>query len=111
MHVARMAAGQWNADAATSAWLSGRLTHRRLRRYAPPCPDLPLLVPGVGAQSGELAGAARAAADGGGERVLLNASRSVLYASSGQDFAAAARAEAERLRSEINQALAFDSVQ
>ncbi|MCI0849644.1 MAG: orotidine 5'-phosphate decarboxylase, partial [Chloroflexi bacterium] len=62
------------------------------------CPDMPFLVPGVGAQGGELEAAVRAGLDANGGGVLLNASRSVLYASSGKDFALAARKQAEELR-------------
>ena len=68
------------------------------------CPDLLLLMPGVGAQEGALEDAVRAARDAAGGGLLVNASRSVLYASAGPDFASAARAEAERLRDAINAA-------
>jgi orotidine-5'-phosphate decarboxylase len=70
------------------------------------CPDLPLLVPGVGAQGGDLALAACGAVDRHGERAIINASRSILYASADDDFAEAARGEALRLRDAINMALA-----
>ncbi|MBL9005704.1 MAG: orotidine-5'-phosphate decarboxylase [Myxococcales bacterium] len=55
-------------------------------------PQLPLLVPGVGAQGGQIP------AQGSGAPLLINASRSILYASAGPDFAAAARAAALSLR-------------
>jgi orotidine-5'-phosphate decarboxylase len=67
-------------------------------------PDAPLLVPGIGAQGGDLAGSVRAGMDARGAGMLISASRSVLYASSGDDYADAARAEAERLRDAINAA-------
>jgi orotidine-5'-phosphate decarboxylase len=66
------------------------------------CPDIPFLVPGVGAQQGSLADAVRAGVDEHGTGVLISASRGVTYASQGPDFADAARAEAQRLRTEIN---------
>ncbi len=66
------------------------------------CPDLLVLMPGVGAQEGALEDAVRAARDAAGGGLLMNASRSVLYASAGADFASAARREAERLRDAIN---------
>ncbi len=72
---------------------------RRLREL---CPDMPFLVPGIGAQSGELEAAVRAGLDARGRGLLVSASRSVLYASSGRDFADAARREAQRLRDSIN---------
>jgi orotidine-5'-phosphate decarboxylase len=65
-------------------------------------PDAPILVPGIGAQGGDVEGAVRAGIDQHGAGILVSASRSVLYASSGADFADAARAEALRLRDAIN---------
>jgi orotidine-5'-phosphate decarboxylase len=70
------------------------------------CPELPLLVPGVGAQQGDLAAAVRAGVDGQGERILVNVARSILYASAGPDFAAAAAQAAEQYCRAINQARA-----
>jgi orotidine-5'-phosphate decarboxylase len=67
-------------------------------------PDAPILVPGIGAQGGDLEGSVRAGMDRHGAGILVSASRSVLYASSGADFADAARAEASRLRDAINAA-------
>ena len=66
------------------------------------CPALPILLPGVGAQGGDLEAAVQAGLDADGAGLLVNASRSILYASAGADFAAAARAEAQRLRDAIN---------
>lgn len=65
------------------------------------CPDMPFLVPGIGAQAGELARSVQAGLDAHGGGLVINASRSVLYASEGGDFAAAARAAAVALRDEI----------
>ena len=65
------------------------------------CPAMPFLVPGIGVQAGELEAAVRAGLDANGGGILLNASRSVLYASSEKDFALAARREAETLRDAI----------
>ncbi|MCX6137557.1 MAG: orotidine-5'-phosphate decarboxylase [Ignavibacteriales bacterium] len=64
--------------------------------------DAPLLIPGVGAQGGSLEEAVRFGADARGERAVINASRSVLYASADKDFSEAARGEALRLRDEMN---------
>lgn len=71
----------------------------RLRALAP---ELPFLVPGVGAQGGDLNAAVTECRDASGRGLLINASRSVLYASNDADFAAAARAVAEELRTRIN---------
>ena len=69
------------------------------------CPNMPLLIPGVGAQSGDLEAAVRQGADAQGRLAIINSSRGIIYASTGADFAQAARLEASRLRDEINQIL------
>ncbi len=65
------------------------------------CPEMLFLVPGVGAQAGDLTSAVRAGLDADAGGILVNASRSVLYASQGTDFAEAARAEALAIRDAI----------
>jgi len=65
------------------------------------CPELPILAPGVGAQGGDLEEAVRAGLAEGTGPLIVAVSRSVLYASSGPDFAEAARATAQRLRDAI----------
>ncbi|MDP9350313.1 MAG: orotidine-5'-phosphate decarboxylase [Chloroflexota bacterium] len=62
-------------------------------------PEMPLLVPGAGAQGGDLASAARAASFG---PVVINSSRGILYGPSGQDVADGVRTRATRLRDQIN---------
>ena len=68
------------------------------------CPDLPILLPGVGAQAGDLAASPRAGLDGQGLGLIVSASRSVLYpeADGESDWTAAVRAAAGRLRDAIN---------
>jgi orotidine-5'-phosphate decarboxylase len=66
-------------------------------------PQLPFLIPGIGAQGGSLADAVLSGTDDHGRGALINASRSILYKSSGKDFAEAARLEAEKLRDDINE--------
>ena len=69
------------------------------------CPDLPLLIPGIGAQGGDLADSVRCGVDAGGRLAVINASRSVIYASSGADYASAARRAASNLHDDINSTL------
>jgi orotidine-5'-phosphate decarboxylase len=69
-------------------------------------PEMPLLIPGVGAQGGELEQVVSNGVDAGRQRTIINSSRQILYASKGRDFAAAARREAASLRDKINQYLA-----
>src|SRR6185503_1567351 len=67
-------------------------------------PRAPILLPGVGAQAGDLERSVRAALDAHGGGALVNASRSILYASASANWQTAARTEAERLRAAINAA-------
>jgi orotidine-5'-phosphate decarboxylase len=69
------------------------------------CPDMTILVPGVGAQGADLTEAVTLGADAGGERVIVNSSRGVTYASRGPDFADAARRAALELRDRMRLAL------
>jgi orotidine-5'-phosphate decarboxylase len=68
------------------------------------CPHLPILLPGIGEQGGDLEASIRAGVDSSGGGMLVSASRSVLYADPAQhpDWTAAVRAEAVRLRDAIN---------
>jgi orotidine-5'-phosphate decarboxylase len=69
-------------------------------------PRVPILLPGVGAQAGDLERSVQAAVDTDGGGAIVNASRTILYASDGADWQAAARSEADRLRTAINAARA-----
>jgi orotidine-5'-phosphate decarboxylase len=68
------------------------------------CPELPLLLPGVGAQQGDLGAAVQAGVDHQGERALVNVARAILYASAGPDFAEAAARAAQGYCQAINAA-------
>ena len=69
------------------------------------CPNVPLLIPGVGAQGGDLAASVRHGVDAQGRMAIINSSRGIIYASSGADYAAAARQAAGNLRDNINRVL------
>jgi len=77
-----------------------------LRRVRQICPEMPLLIPGIGAQGGDLASAVRYGVDAKGEKAIISSSRQIIYASRGEDFAAAAREAALNLRDQINLYLA-----
>ena len=84
-----------------------RCRHCRCPDHQPPRPCrlvylMPILVPGVGAQGGDLAASVRGGVDANGRRVVIAVGRQVLYASKGAGYAQAARAEAQRLREAIN---------
>lgn len=72
---------------------------KKIRQIAP---GLPFLIPGVGAQAGEIESTIKYGTDNKGELAIINSSRAILYASSGEDFAKAARNETLRLRDSIN---------
>ena len=63
---------------------------------------LPFLIPGVGAQGGDLESAVRFGLDMNGLGAIINASRSIIYASQGKDFADKARDSAKLLTDRIN---------
>ena len=63
---------------------------------------MPLLIPGIGAQGGDLNMVMKYGLNSKNEGILVNSSREILYASSGSDFADAARDAAMALRDEIN---------
>jgi orotidine-5'-phosphate decarboxylase len=62
---------------------------------------MPLLIPGIGKQGGDLVSAVKDGCTKDGTCAIISASRSILYASSGKDFAEAARAEAKRMVQEM----------
>ncbi len=66
------------------------------------CPTIPFLVPGVGAQGGDVQKTVQAGKDANGWGLVINSSRGIIYASNGTDFAEAAREATLQLRNEIN---------
>jgi len=68
-------------------------------------PEMPLLIPGIGAQGGDLAKVVEYGVDAGRTRTIINSSRQILYASNGKGFPEAARHAAEELRNRINSLL------
>jgi orotidine-5'-phosphate decarboxylase len=69
------------------------------------CPEMPLLIPGIGAQGGDLASAVCYGVDAEGKKAIISCSRQILYASRGKDFPSDARHEALKIRNQINQYL------
>ena len=106
-HIASLAQGPWNTNGQLGL-VVGATYPAEIARVRALAPSLPLLVPGVGAQGGDAATTVRAGWRGEAGRTLapivVNASRSILYASSGDDFADAARAEALRTRAMLHDA-------
>jgi orotidine-5'-phosphate decarboxylase len=99
LHVAAQVR-EWNKNG--NAGLVVGATHpRELQQVRKASPDLPFLIPGVGAQGGDLETAVCVGATATGDLAIINASRSILYADSGNKFAEAAARKAEKMRGEI----------
>lgn len=97
--VARLAAGPWNTNGQLGL-VVGATFPAELARVRELSGELPLLVPGIGAQGGDVEATVRA----GGARILVNSSRAILYASSGEDFADAAARVARDTRDALRRA-------
>jgi len=99
--VAELARDRWN-ERGNVGLVVGATFPEELGRIRQLCPRLPFLLPGVGAQGAEVAAAVGQALDEDGAGFIITSSRQILYASSGRDYAQAARRAAEALRNEIN---------
>lgn len=99
--IARLAAGGWNRSGQLGL-VVGATYPAELARVRHLATGLPLLVPGIGAQGGDVMASVEAGQTADGTGMVINSSRAILYASAGEDFAAAARSAAERTRDEIN---------
>jgi len=94
------AAKKWNTNR-NIGLVIGATHPRELKMIRKIVPEMPLLIPGIGKQGGDLKSAVQEGCDKNGQLAIINASRSIIYASSGKDFAAAARAEATKIVEEI----------
>ena len=100
--VARLASSSWNGNGQMGL-VVGATYPQEIARVRALAPNLPLLIPGVGAQGGDAEATVKAAWAGAGSCVI-NSSRAILYASDSADFAAAARRVAEQTRAQLNAA-------
>jgi orotidine-5'-phosphate decarboxylase len=101
-HVAELVATKWNASG-QCALVVGATFPAELAEVRRIAGDMPLLVPGIGAQGGDIAATVSAGRTAAGTGLMINSSRAILYASSGEDFADAARRAAQETRDAINQ--------
>ena len=109
-HVARLAQGPWNLNGQLGL-VVGATYPQEIERVRALAPTLPLLIPGVGAQGGDAVATVKAGGRGDAAGattgpVIVNSSRAILYASSGADFADAARAAALATRATLQAARA-----
>jgi orotidine-5'-phosphate decarboxylase len=99
--VAETIARDWNGNG-NCALVVGATWPEQLREVRSIVGDMPLLVPGVGAQGGDVEAVVRNAKTTDGTGLMVSSSRAILYASNGDDFADAASGAAKALRDEIN---------
>lgn len=101
-HVATQVSKEWNS-AGNCLLVVGATYPQEMKEIRELVgPDMTFLVPGVGAQGGDVAAIMQAGIGANGRGLIINSARAVLYASSGKDFANAARDEALRTRDQIN---------
>ncbi|MBB3227505.1 orotidine-5'-phosphate decarboxylase [Luteibacter sp. Sphag1AF] len=101
LRVAETIAREWNSNG-NCALVTGATWPEELGKVRAVVGDMPLLVPGIGAQGGDLEAVMRHGKTQTGEGLMISSSRAILYASSDEDFAAAARQAADKLRVSIN---------
>jgi orotidine-5'-phosphate decarboxylase len=99
--VAEMAARQWNSRG-NCALVVGATQPRELAEVREIVGKMPFLVPGVGAQGGDVAAAVTNGQTADGTGLIISSSRAILYAGSDENFSTAARAATEALRDQIN---------
>jgi orotidine-5'-phosphate decarboxylase len=94
-------ASQWNTNHNVGL-VVGATYPEELNNIRQAHPDMPILIPGVGAQGGDLELAVHYGIDAQNRGIIINSSRGIIYAGKGDDFAGAARQAAETLRDDIN---------
>jgi len=99
--VARTIAEKWNAHG-NCLLVVGATFPKELSEVRTIVGDMPLLIPGVGAQGGDVEAVVRNGKTADGAGLIVSSSRAILYASSGDDFPEAAGHAAKALRDEIN---------
>ena len=99
--VARLVATRWNRNG-NCALVVGATFPQELARVRELTGDLPLLVPGIGAQGGDIEATVKAGRCNAGHGLMISSSRAILYAGSGEDFATQARRVATETRNAIN---------
>ncbi len=100
--VAKMISEQWNTNN-NCCIVVGATWPQQMQRLREITGDMPFLVPGVGAQGGDVKALVEAGQTQNGRGLMINSSRAVLYADSGTGYAMAARGVALETRDLINQ--------
>ena len=100
-HVARTVAEDWNASG-NCGLVVGATFPAEIARVRELTGDMPLLVPGIGAQGGDIEATVKAGRTADATGLMINSSRAILYAGKDEGFAAAARQVAIETRAAIN---------
>jgi orotidine-5'-phosphate decarboxylase len=93
---------EWNQKHGNVGIVMGATYPAQLRQARQLCPNMPILVPGIGAQEGALRDAVQAGLTSERAGIIVNASRSIIYASRDRDYTLAARSAAAQLREHVN---------
>jgi orotidine-5'-phosphate decarboxylase len=101
LRVAETIARDWNGHG-NCALVTGATWPDEIRQVRTLVGNMPLLVPGIGAQGGDVEAVMRAGCTADGTGLMINSSRGIIYAGNGEHFAQAARAAADDLRQTIN---------
>ncbi len=101
--VARQAALEWNKKGNCLLVVGATYPNELKKVRAIVGDNMPILVPGIGAQKGDLEGTVAAGLDSQGFGMIINSARGIIFASKGEDFAEVAAREARKLRDQINE--------
>ncbi len=99
--IAEKVATEWNAKS-NCLLVVGATYPQELNEVRQLVGDMTILVPGIGAQGGDLEKTIKAGLNSKKSGLIINSSRAIIYASSGEDFAEKAGEETKKLRDEIN---------
>lgn len=101
-YVAHQVAGVWNGNN-NCCMVVGATYPEEMQEIRTIAGDMPFLIPGIGAQGGDVEKTVKAGKDSRGMGMIINSSRGIIFASNGLDFAEAARRETLKLNNLINQ--------
>ena len=101
--VAKMAAGPWNRNGQLCL-VVGATQPAEIARVRELAPEIPLLVPGIGAQGGDVNAAVAAGLDAHGRGMIINSSRAVIFAGQDENYAQASAKAAQATRDSIRSA-------
>ncbi len=100
--IAKKIAKEWNSNG-NIAMVVGATYPKELAEIREAVGDIPFLIPGIGAQGGDVEKTVKAGRDSKNQGIIIHSSRAIIFASSGTDFADVARKKTEELSNQINQ--------